>query len=437
MSKRKRATRRPAEDEPMDTSTAAARLAAALAVGLIVGLERGWRDRGLAEGARVAGLRTFALLGLLGGVLALLQPLLGAGPLVAGIVAVGGAFAVAYAITLRETGSRSLTSLVAALLTLVLGALAALGQTVAAVGCAVLTAVLLDLKPVLHRWLRLVEAHELRAALQLGVLSAVVWPLLPDTGMGPYGALNPYRLWLAVVLVAGLSLAGHFAMRLAGPRDGVVLTGLLGGLASSTAVTVALARRSREQPGAASNLAAGVLLSCGVMFVRIGILLAALQPVLLSAMAWPLGAMAAIAFAAGGWLWRSARSGEADSRPSPVEARYDLMTALSFAALMAAVSVLTQALRDGWGDAGLYALSALSGLADVDAMTVSIARLHALEGVATGVASNALLLVMASNLLSKGLLAWGVGGRALGWRVVAGFAATVAGGAVALGASGG
>ena len=113
------------------------------------------------------------------------------------------------------------------------------------------------------------------------------------------------------------------------------------------------------------------------------------------------------------------------------------MTALSFAALMAAVSVLTQALRDGWGDAGLYALSALSGLADVDAMTVSIARLHALEGVATGVASNALLLVMASNLLSKGLLAWGVGGRVLGWRVVAGFAATVAGGAVALGASGG
>lgn len=421
----------------MDTSTAAARLAAALAVGLIVGLERGWRDRGLAEGARVAGLRTFALLGLLGGALALLQPVLGAGPLVAGILAVGGAFAVAYAVTLRETGSRSLTSLVAALVTLVLGALAALEQAAVAVGCAVLTAVLLDMKPVLHRWLRLVEADELRAALQLGVLSAVVWPLLPDTGMGPYGALNPYRLWLAVVLVAGLSLAGHFAMRLAGPRDGVVLTGLLGGLASSTAVTVALARRSREQPGAAASLAAGVLLSCGVMFVRIGILLAALQPVLLSSMAWPLGAMAAIVFAAGAWLWRSGRRGEADDRKSPVEARYDLMTALSFAALMAAVSVLTQALRDTWGDAGLYALAALSGLADVDAMTVSIARLHALDGVVTSAASNALLLVMASNLLSKGLLAWGVGGRWLGWRVVAGFAAAVAGGAVALAASAG
>lgn len=421
----------------MDTSTAAARLAAALAVGLIVGLERGWRDRGLAEGARVAGLRTFALLGLLGGVLALLQPVLGAGPLVAGILGVGGAFAVAYAITLRETGSRSLTSLVAALVTLVLGALAALEQAAVAVGCAVLTAVLLDMKPVLHRWLRLVEADELRAALQLGVLSAVVWPLLPDTGMGPYGALNPYRLWLAVVLVAGLSLAGHFAMRLAGPRDGVMLTGLLGGLASSTAVTVALARRSREQPGAAASLAAGVLLACGVMFVRIGILLAALQPVLLSSMAWPLGAMAAIVFAAGAWLWRSGRRGEAHDRKSPVEARYDLMTALSFAALMAAVSVLTQALRDTWGDAGLYALAALSGLADVDAMTVSIARLHALDGVVTSAASNALLLVMASNLLSKGLLAWGVGGRWLGWRVGAGFTAAVAGGAVALGACAG
>ena len=271
----------------MDTSSAAARLAAALAVGLIVGLERGWRDRSLPEGGRVAGLRTFALLGLLGGLLALLQPLLGSGPLVAGVVGVAGVFAVAYGFTLRESGDRSLTSLVAALLTLVLGALAALGQAAVAVGCAVVVAVLLGLKPVLHRWLRLVEADELRAALQLLVLSAVIWPLLPNADMGPYGALNPYQLWLGVVLVAGLSLAGHFAMRLAGPRHGVVLTGLLGGLASSTAVTVALARRARERPQAATQLAAGVLCACAVMFLRIGIVLAALQPALLSVAAWP------------------------------------------------------------------------------------------------------------------------------------------------------
>lgn len=417
----------------MDTSSAAARLAAALAVGLIVGLERGWRDRSLPEGGRVAGLRTFALLGLLGGLLALLQPLLGSGPLVAGVVGVAGVFAVAYGLTLRESGDRSLTSLVAALLTLVLGALAALGQAAVAVGCAVVVAVLLGLKPVLHRWLRLVEADELRAALQLLVLSAVIWPLLPNADMGPYGALNPYQLWLGVVLVAGLSLAGHFAMRLAGPRHGVVLTGLLGGLASSTAVTVALARRARERPQAATHLAAGVLCACGVMFMRIGIVLAALQPALLSLAAWPLGTMALVAFGGAAWLWHAGpRAGDTQAGDDGFEARYDLMTALGFAAFMAAVSVLAQALRAGWGDAGLYGLSALSGLADVDAMVVSIARLHDRAGVSTEAAANALLVLVASNQCSKAAMAWAVGGRSLGWRVAVGFAATLAAGAAAL-----
>lgn len=417
---------------PMDTSTAAARLAAALAIGLIVGLERGWRDRSLPEGGRVAGLRTFALLGLLGGVLALLQPMLGSGPLVAGIVGVVVLFALAYAITERESGNRSLTSVVAALITLVLGALAALEHAAVAVGCAVVVAVLLDLKPVLHRWLRLVEADELRAALQLLVLSAVIWPLLPNADMGPYDALNPYQLWLGVVLVAGLSLAGHFAMRLSGRRHGVVLTGLLGGLASSTAVTVALARRARERPQHSAILAAGVLCACGVMFLRVGIVLAALQPALLALAAWPLGAMALVVFGAGGWLWRASPRSSDEAGDSGLATRYDLMTALGFAAFMAAVGVLTQAVRAGWGDAGLYGVSVLSGLADVDAMVVSIARLHARSGVGVEVAANALLVLVASNQLSKAVMAWVVGGRALGWRVVAGFAAALLAGGVVL-----
>lgn len=417
----------------METSDAAARLAVALAIGLIVGLERGWRDRELPEGGRAAGLRTFALLGLLGGALALLQPVLGSGPLVAGIVSVAAVFGVAYAITVRQSGDRSLTSAVAALVTLVLGALAALGHAAVAVGCAVLVAVLLDLKPVLHRWLRLVAADELRAALQLLVLSAVIWPLLPNADMGLYGALNPYQLWLGVVLVAGLSLAGHFAMRLAGQRHGVVLTGLLGGLASSTAVTVALARRARRpQPQHAGTLAAGVLCACGVMFVRIDIVLAALQPALLERAAWPLGVMALVLFAGGTWLWRAGAREEAPTEDSSLAARYDLMTALGFAAFMAAVAVLAQALRAAWGDAGLYALSVLSGLADVDAMVVSIARLHAGSAVSVDVALTALLVLVASNQLAKAVVAWVVGGRALGWRVAVGFAVALSGGAATL-----
>ncbi len=433
----------------MDSSTAALHLASALLVGLIVGLERGWRDRGLAEGERMAGLRTFALLGLLGGVLAVLQPMLGAGPLVAGLAGVAAVFALAFAVAFQASGSRSLTSIVAALLTLALGALAGLGQPALAIGCAVTTAVLLDLKPVLHGWLRLVAADELRAALQLGVLSAVIWPLLPDVGMGPYGALNPHQLWFAVVLVAGLSLAGHFAMRLAGARRGALLTGVLGGLASSTAVTVTLARRARQQSTASSTLAAGVMVACAVMFVRIGVLLAAMAPALLPSMAGPLAVMALAVSGVGAWSWRlgrheeaaqadatGAETGDAEQADTHPQARYDLMSALLFAAMMAAVSVLTRALLDRWGDMGLYALAALSGLADVDAMTVSIARMHGLHSVAGPAATAALLILIASNLLSKAVMAGTLGGRALGWPVAVGFAVAIAAGAVTLAASG-
>ncbi|MGL6350866.1 MAG: MgtC/SapB family protein, partial [Aeromonas sp.] len=184
-------------------------LAAALAVGVVIGLERGWRDRHRQEGSRVAGLRTFALLGLLGGVLGVLSGFLGVLPVVAGFIGLSVLATVSYREGVRAHGSLSATSAVAALLTYALGALAGAGHAALAIGAAVVAAVLLNLKPTLHRWLLLVEYRELSAALQLLVLSAVILPLLPNAAFGPYGALNPYLLWWAVVLVAGLSLGGH------------------------------------------------------------------------------------------------------------------------------------------------------------------------------------------------------------------------------------
>lgn len=416
----------------METTTTAVRLAAALAIGLIVGLERGWRDRGLPEGGRAAGLRTFTLLGLLGGVMGVLQPQLGSAPLVAVIVAVAAVFGVSYAVTLQESGNRSLTSIVAALITLALGAMAALGMPAVAVACAVLVAVLLDLKPLLHRWLRLIAAEELRAALQLMVLSAVILPLLPNADIGPYQALNPYQLWLAVVLVAGLSLAGHFAMRLTGTQHGVVLTGLLGGLASSTAVTVALARRARGNAASVSSFTAGVLCACGVMFVRMCILVAALQPALLRHVAWPFAAMALTVFVLGAWQWRLGVRAGAPAEGTRLETNYDLLTAVGFAAFMAVVAVLAQAVRSAWGDSGLYGLAALSGLADVDAMVVSIARLHTRSELQTVAAVTALLVLVSTNQVAKAAAAWALGGYALGWRVTAAFAMAMAAGFAAL-----
>jgi uncharacterized membrane protein (DUF4010 family) len=155
---------------------------------------------------------------------------------------------VSYARNAKLSGNLSATTPVAMLLTLALGAFAAHGNITLALSAAVIGAVLLDLKPTLHGWLRLIDHRELTASLQLLVLSTVILPYLPNTGLGPYAALNPYHLWWAVILIAGLSLTGHFAMRITGAQRGVLWTGILGGLASSTATTLALARYAREQP---------------------------------------------------------------------------------------------------------------------------------------------------------------------------------------------
>lgn len=192
-------------------------LGASLGVGLLIGLERGWRDRDLPEGGRVAGLRTFALIGLLGGILSMSAP--GSGLLPAtGLGTLALLFAVSYRRASAASSSLSITTAVAALATFGLGVLAARGHAALAAAAAVVVALLLDLKPLLHRWLRLIQPGELNALLQLGVLTAVVLPLLPDAGYGPYEALNPYKLWLAVILIAALSLLGHAASRAGGER---------------------------------------------------------------------------------------------------------------------------------------------------------------------------------------------------------------------------
>jgi uncharacterized membrane protein (DUF4010 family) len=253
-------------------------LAAALAVGLVVGLERGWRNRDLPEGGRVAGLRTFALIGLLGGALAVPGlPDLWAGVGLAGVALL---FAVSWQPSASAAGSLSITTAIAALATFALGALAARGHPLVALAAAVVVALLLDLKEELHGWLRLVQPEELNAVLQLGVLSAVILPLLPDEGYGPYDAINPFRLWLAVILVAALSLLGRVASRLRGEQQGLLWVGLLGGLASSTAASLALARAARTEPRLAVPAAAAIVAASGVMFLRMAVVISALEPAL-------------------------------------------------------------------------------------------------------------------------------------------------------------
>lgn len=395
-------------------------LVAALAVGLVIGLERGWQGRDLPEGGRVAGLRTFALTGLLGGVLGHLLPAFGAWPLVAALIGLSMLLTASYLRAVKLSGDLSATSAVAMLLTLALGAFAAHGNVALALAAAVVAAVLLNLKPTLHSWLRLIQSSELSASLQLLVLSVVILPYLPDVGLGPYEALNPYKLWWAVILIAALSLTGHFAMRLSGPQRGLLWTGLLGGLASSTAATLALGRFAREQPATLRACVSGILAACGVMFLRVAVLLAVISPpsILTLGGASVLAGLVLLAMAL--WQWRQVQSeahpasaGHAVQPMSP----FNLGTALAFGSYLAAIAVLVPAAKAWLGASGIYMLSAVSGVADVDAIVISLARMHHAGGIALAATGMALGLATLSNIASKVVIAWTTAGRRVGLAV--------------------
>ena len=418
----------------MDTMVLFERLAAALAVGLLIGLERGWTLRDRPEGARPAGVRTFALIGLLGGVWALVAR--AAGPVV---LAIGFAAFAALLVGmrwLRDTGTdadpdpdRGLTTMVAALLTFALGALAVTGEVAAAAAGGVVTALLLNLKPTLHGWLQRLSRDELRAVFKLGLISVVILPVLPDRGFGPWAAFNPYTVWWLVVLIAGISFLGYLAMRVAGPERGIALTGLFGGLASSTATTLSLARLAARRRSMSALLASGTALAAAVMFPRLAIEVAVVNPALLADLAVPLTTVTTIALAGAGVLWwRSSRA----VAEEPVQLRNpcELGLALQFGVLLALMMLFAEAARHWFGDAGLLLLAGVAGLGDVDAIALSVARM-ARDGVDDRLASGAILLAAASNTAVKVVLAAVIGGRALALYLVPALGLGIGGGALA------
>lgn len=411
-------------------------LVGALAVGWLIGLEQGWRTREQAEGSRVAGLRTFALIGLFGGVLASLP--LAAWALPAGLLALGVVLAVGYRESTRqaEIPSLSATTAVTGLLTAALGALAASGHAAVALSAAVVVAILLDYKSTLHGWLRLVELREWRAALQLLVLTVVVLPWLPDTGYGPNASLNPYRLWWAVVLLAGMSFGGHVVMRLSGPQRGMLWTGVLGGVTSSTTVTMMLARRAALDPASVAVAAAGALAAGGVMFARIAVIVAVMQPALLRLLVLPLAVGAVVMVALAVWQWRQRGTAVVAAADEAALKPFDLGTVLSFGALLAIVTLLVDACKAWFGDFGLYGAVAASGLVDVDAIVVSLARRVADDSLAASLAAHGIALACLTNMLTKVGFAYGWGGLAFGRRVTFGWLLSALAGGLALLAGG-
>jgi uncharacterized membrane protein (DUF4010 family) len=395
-------------------------LGVALALGLLIGLERGWQERDLAEGERVAGVRTSALIGLLGGVFGLLAQDLGGAFLALGFAALAGVLVAGHVVGQQRVADLGITTLIAGLLAFSFGAMATQGHVVLATAAAVVTTIILSIKPVLHRLLERLERRELYATLKMLLISVVVLPLLPDQGFGPWEALNPYRIWWMVVLIAGISYLGYFAMKLVGQHKGILATGLLAGLASSTAVTVNLSRLARRQNAALDVLAAGVLAAGATMFPRVLVITGVVQASLAFSLLWPMVVMSVVCYAAAWFLWRrgSAQVSDHGSIGNP----FELRPALIFAGVLAALMLLSRALADTFGDAGVYALAAASGLADVDAITLSLANMAG-GAIDAGTATLAILIAAFVNTLVKVAFALGIGGRQFGARV--GAAATL------------
>jgi uncharacterized membrane protein (DUF4010 family) len=319
------------------------------------------------------------------------------------------------------------TTIAAAGVAYLLGALAGLGEAPLATALAIVVTALLYFKPELESVSAALSREEQVSLLQFLVITFIVLPILPDQAYGPYAVLNPRQIWLMVVLIAGVGVASYVAMRIAGERHGVLLTGLLGGLVSSTATTALYARRSTEVPGSAQVALVVVSLANLVSFARVAVIAAVVAPGVLPRLLPALGAALAAGVVVVAFLYVRAERGARLALP-PVRNPAEIGTALRFGVVYAAVLFAAAWLEDAIGSRGLFLATALSGLADVDPGVLSSLNLFSAGRVDAGTAVAAIAIAIAANMLFKlGVLAWL--GRGLFWRTLVPFGAALAGGA--------
>ena len=396
----------------------------ALGLGLLVGLQRERVD------PAIAGIRTFALITVLGALAALLGRSFGGW-----IVAVGLLVAAALVMSgnlvrlSRGDAEPGQTTEFTAVIMYCVGALVVIAPLAVSVVLAGAVAVLLHLKEPLHRFVGRMGEQDVRAIMQLVLIALVILPILPDRPFGPYDVLNPYQVWWMVVLIVSLSLAGYVAFKLFGSKAGSVLSGILGGLISSTATTVSYARRTRETPGSSRLAALIIALASTVVFGRVLVEMAAVAPSYLIYMGPPIAAMLGVAGVVSliAWLLGRDRNAEPPEPENPAE----LKSALVFGALYAGILLAVAFARDRFGTAGLYTVAAISGLTDVDAITLSTSRLVA-GGLDPSTGWRAILLAGLSNLVFKAGIAAVLGSWGLFGRIALLFGLALAGGGLIL-----
>jgi uncharacterized membrane protein (DUF4010 family) len=419
----------------MDLDALISRFAVALGIGLLIGLERGWRTREAEPGSRTAGIRTFAMSSVLGAVIGAAAQRFEAA---AGGVLLGLAFA-AYAAVFatfsrdenRHAGTFSATTAVAGMIAFSLGAYAVIGDLRVAAAVAVATTALLALRENLHGLVERITWPELRSALVLLAMTFIALPIVPDESIGPFGGVNPRQVWTIAIVLAGVSFLGYGAVKHFGVSRGVLLAAAAGGLVSSTAVTAANARRAAAGEGSPRLLAAGVALATAISFARVVVIVAVINPTLLALTAPPLfaAAIVAAAYALISVYWRAPDGGEHQA----VEFRnpFGFWSVVGFALLLGGVILIGRFLGETLGTTGAVIGAAAMGLADVDAVTVSMARL-APQPLDAASAAYAILAAVISNALSKLAIGAVIGRGAFAVEITAMSLATMIAAAVAL-----
>ncbi|MBL9016349.1 MAG: MgtC/SapB family protein [Myxococcales bacterium] len=402
--------------EPYETHLA---IATALAVGLLVGLEREQTkiERG---GSQIGGVRTYPIVALVGAIATLLEP----SSMWLPLIALGGVFAlvgISYAGEIRRDADHGMTTEISVIGTYLLGALAASRGVVepmrdrlllvAAIGVAM--TFLLSSKEWFHSLAGRVSREDFYATVKFLIVAVIALPLLPDRDLGPLGAINPRTLGLMVVTISALSFLGYVAMELFGARRGLVLGAALGGLVSSTAVTLSFSRRAKATPELAPMAAGAIAIAWTIMLARVAVVVALINPALLRSLGPPLGAMLAASLL--GFALTFRRDG-GEAPKTDLKNPFELGSAIKVTLMFGLVLLASRAAIEYVGDRGLYLAAGLGGTTDVDAVTVSTAKLS--EGaIGHPVAVIAISIAVAVNTMVKAGLAIGIGGSALGKRV--------------------
>jgi uncharacterized membrane protein (DUF4010 family) len=389
----------------------ALRFGVALGLGLLLGIERERkRDAELLFG----GVRTFALIALLGALCAFMQRELDQGwLLLAAFVALSALVIVSYATTAAR-GELGITTEVTALLAFIVGVLCGWEKVGVASVATVVCLLLLSLKDFLHGLARRVELADVEATLTFAVISVIILPLLPNQNFGPppIDVINPYKIWLMVVLIAGLNFLGYLLVKVLGGEHGLVVTGLLGGLVSSTAVTLSFSQRSRQEPAMSSAFVLAIVVAWTIMFLRVVVMVGLVYSDLAKDLALALGCMAAVGLLVSFVLWQRSRGRETGVVTAGANP-FELSEAVKFGLLFGIVTIVAKAAQTYLGATGLYLAGAVAGLTDVDAISLSMANLAKTNPENLIIAARTIVIAVVSNTLVKAGMAAFMGTPAL------------------------